>query len=301
MRFWALLCAAFAFAGASREMLPSYGILLLAHGGSPAWNDQVLALRSSIDSRVPMEVAFGMADPREISLALRRLEERKPGKVVAVPLFINSASEVLEQTRYVLGLSMKPSETMRRAALSMGGHSHHHMFSLERVRSSLPLVMTPALDSHPFIGEVLLERARALSRDPKEETVVLVGHGPVDEKALRRWEETMGLLAERLRKEGGFFAVKAGTLRDDAAPEVRAAAVRALREQVVVAGRSGRRVLVVPYLIAQGGIEAKIVAALEGLTYEWDSKTIMPHSNIARWVAEVSRRGSRREDMRVVK
>jgi sirohydrochlorin ferrochelatase len=286
-----------AFAGPRPETAPSYGILILAHGGSPAWNEQVLSLRSNIDPRVPTEVAFGMADPVEISRALRRLEERRPGKVVAVPLFINSASEVLDQTRYVLGLSKNPSETMRRAALAMPGHAQHHMFSLERVRSALPLVMTPALDSHPFVGEVLLERARALSRDPKKETVVLVGHGPVDEKALSRWEETMGRLAERLRREGGFFAVKTGTLRDDAAPEVRAAAVRRLREQVA----GGGRVLVVPYLIAQGGIEAKIVRALEGLTYEWDSKTIMPHSNISRWVAEVSSLGSRAGDMRLIK
>lgn len=305
MSLGALLLAVLAPAWAASGG-PSYGILLLAHGGAPAWNEQVLALRSSVDETVPTEVAFGMADPKELARALRRLERRRPGKVVAVPLFINSASEVLDQTRYVLGLASRPSETMRRASLAMAqahpfGAHRHHLFSLERVKSSLPLVMTPALDCHPLIGEVLLERARGLSRDPGSETVVLVGHGPVDEAAVRHWEEAMGVLAEGLRKEGGFRAVKAGLLRDDAQASVRAAAVRRLRRMVEEAGRSEGRVLVVPYLIAQGGIEEKIVAALEGLRYEWDSRTIMPHANVGRWLAEVSRRGAQAADMRLVK
>lgn len=304
MRFglllWVALVPARALAGAA-----PYGILLLAHGGNPVWNEQVLALRSSVDGKIPTEVAFGMADPEEIAQALKRLERRGSGKVVAVPLFINSASEVLDQARYVLGLNPRPSETMRRAFLAAReahpAAGHHHLFSTRRVYSTLPLVMTPALDSHPLIGEVLLERARGLSRDSRSETVVLVGHGPVDERAVRHWEETMGVLAENLRRQGGFRAVKAGLLRDDARAPVRAAAVRRLRRLVETAGRSGGRVLVLPYLIAQGGIEEKIVAALEGIQYEWDSKTIMPHANVARWLTEVSRRGAQAADMRLAK
>ena len=287
-----------------------YGVLLMAHGGDPRWNAQVDGLRDGLDARVPTEVAFGMADPAELQRAISSLEARGSVKIVAVPLFVNSSSEVLEQTRYVLGLKKEPSEVMRKMAALMasahgahGGHGGHPagphaMFSTRRVKLAVPLTLTPALDAHPLVARVLLDRARGLSREPAAETVVLIGHGPVDDAADVVWRATMARLARTIRKDGGFSSVRSATLRDDAPEPVRGLAVGRLRAIVEEAGRKGGRVLVIPYLIAQGGIEQKIVAALEGLKYDWDAKTIMPHVNIARWLSEAAAEGSRGKDMR---
>lgn len=278
---------------------PPYGILLLAHGGNEDWNKEISSFRDSLKPKVPLEVAFGMADPDAIQAAVDRLELSAPAKIVAVPLFINSASEVLEQTRYVLGLSEKPSEVMRAAAAAMAGHGHHGhmMFSLKRVKVKRPLTLAPALDAHPLIAEVLWERAKKLSRNPAAETVVLVGHGPVDDKANAVWIKTMRQLEQSVKERGKFKTVMGATLRDDAPKAVRAKAVAALRELVRRAGLSGK-VLVVPYLIAQGGIEQKIVDGLKGLTYVWDGNTLCPHPNVARWISESAALGAKREDMR---
>lgn len=278
---------------------PAYGILLLAHGGNENWNKDVLSFKENLKPPVPIEVAFGMADPDAIQAAVDRLELSGAAKIVAVPLFINSASEVLEQTRYVLGIAEKPSEVMRAAAAAMAGHGHqgHVMFSLKRVKIKKPLAMTPALDDHPLIAEVLVERAKKLSRGPAAETVILVGHGPVDDKANAVWMKTMRQLEQTVKEKGNFKAVLGATLRDDAPKAVRAQAVAALREMVQRAALNGK-VLVVPYLIAQGGIEQKIVEGLKGLTYAWDAKTLCPHPNIARWISESAALGAKREDMR---
>ncbi|MDE2490132.1 MAG: hypothetical protein KGM24_04750, partial [Elusimicrobia bacterium] len=206
---------------------PDYGILLLAHGGDPDWNAQVEDLRRRVDAKVPAEAAIGMADPATIQPALDRLAARGVARVIAVPFFIQSRSEVMDQTRYVLGLRRRPSEVMRRAARRFDAMMASmplaqrmmmpkmHLFGLERVKTRLPLAMTPALDGSPIVARVLLERARALSRDPGREIVVLVAHGPVDDRAVPAWDETLARQAAAVRRAGGFAGASYAILRDD--------------------------------------------------------------------------------------
>lgn len=305
----ALLAAALlATAAPARPPLPPHGVLLMAHGGNADWDAEVEGLRARLDGETPVETALGMADPKTLQAALDRLEARGARRVVVVPLFVHSRSEVLDQARFVLGLSEKPSEVLREAAERMksahgahaghgaraghaahgaapGGHGHHHMFSLERVKTDMPLVVTPALDGHPVVARVLAERAKALSKDAKSETVVLVAHGPVDPASVAAWEASLGRLAAKVRAAGGYKAAAFGMLRDDAAPPVRAAAVAGLRAKVA-AGAKGGRALVVPVLIARGGIEHKLASDLKGLDYAWDGRTLMPHAEFEGWVRE---------------
>lgn len=309
-----LLAAALAAAAPSPAPAPPYGVLLLAHGGDAAWNAEIEALRARADATVPVESALGMADAEAIAAATERLRARGVSKIVAVPLFVHSRSEVLDQTRYVLGLTDKPSEVLREAARRLRrpsatghahhaahpgpGHAHHHLFSLARAVPPLPTALTAALDDDPVVSAILLARAKTLSRDPKTETVILIAHGPVDPDALPAWEKDLAAHAARLKTQGGFRAVSGLTLRDDAAPEVRAAAVARLRAAVAAAAGSGRA-LVVPALLARGGIEHKIPRELEGLSYAWDAKTLMPDPAFDAWLADRARAGAALPDMRL--
>lgn len=283
----------------------AHGTLLLAHGGEPEWNAEVLKVRDALEAQGPAEVALGMADPAAIGAALDKLQARGVSRVVAVPLFVNSESEVMHQTRYVLGLAEKPSAVLKRAAdrMAAAGHGHHgahghvHMYSETRAVSRVPLTLTHALDGHPLVGRILLARAKALSREPGREVVLLIGHGPVDDAALPRWEKTMTRLADGVRRAGGFRASAAFTIRDDAAPEVRAAAVAKIRGAVERLSRGGR-VLIVPHLIARGGIEKKIPEALAGLDYAWDGRPLLPDPLIFEWAASAAASAPAR-DMRL--
>lgn len=278
-----------------------YGILLLAHGGDASWNQEVERLRARVNAKVPTETALGMADPKSLQSAVDRLEKRKVRRIVAVPLFVQSRSEVLDQTAYVLGLSDTPSEALRagleRMAKAHGAHAAHgahgahgapaHGHSMEfstvRVRARAPLALARALDDHALVGRILAERARALSKDPARERVVLVAHGPVDETAVEAWRGSMRSLCGALK---GFRSCGFGLLRDDAAPDIRAAAVGELRALVAGAKEEKARALVLPVLIARGGIERKIVKDLAGLDYAWSGETLMPHDGFEAWVLE---------------
>ncbi len=272
-----------------------YGILLLAHGGDASWNEEVALLRGRVDAKIPTETALGMADPVSLQAAVDRLEKRGVGRIVAVPLFVQSRSEVLDQTRYALGLADKPSETLRRGLERMaaahahhgsGGHGHSMEFSTQRVKAREPIAMSRALDDHALVGRILAERAKALSRGSGEERLVLVAHGPVDDAAVPVWVDSMKVLCRMARAGGKFRGCSFALLRDDAAPEIRTAAVKNLREKVSRANGGKGRAIVIPVLIARGGIEGKLEKDLAGLDYAWDGKTLMPHSGFDAWVLE---------------
>ena len=150
---------------------------------------------------------------------------------------------------------------------------------------SVPVELRPALDESPQLREVLLDRARALSRDPSRETVILIAHGPNDDAANQRWLAMLETVAQHLKHAGGFREAAGLTLRDDAPEPIRHAAIEQLRQEVQRVSAAGE-VLVVPVLMAKGGIEHKIAKALEGLAYRYSGQTLLPHPLIAQWIAQ---------------
>jgi len=278
-----------------------YGILLLAHGGDASWNGEIAKLRASVDSKVPTETALGMADVASLQAAVDRLEKRGVSRVVAVPLFVQTRSEVLDQTRYALRLSDKPSASLKAAyermasahaghkghAAASAHHGHSMEFSTKQVTSREPIVMAAALDDSPLVGSILTARAKGLSKDPPKESLVLVAHGPVDDAAMPAWLDSTAALCAMIK--GGFRDCSFGLLRDDASPEIRAAAVAELRGKVA---RAKGAAIVLPVLIARGGIERKIARDLSGLDYAWDGKTLMPDAGFDAWVLERAAKAS---------
>jgi sirohydrochlorin ferrochelatase len=220
-----------------------------------------------------MQVAFGMGmhtgEVRRFQEAVDKLERKGVARLVVVPLLVSSYSEVYRQYEYLLGLRQD-------AAWPEAGGP---------LRLEVPVVMGRALDDHELVAEVLLERASALSRDPAKETVVLLAHGPTAEEDNAQWLARLQRLAERIKTQGEFARVIPMTFRDDAPKPVRDQAVRELRAVIAQAGGVGP-VLIVPVLIAEGGVENKIPKMLSGLTFEFSGKTLLPHPNVERWIAE---------------
>lgn len=266
------------------------GVLLMGHGGGRNWNQAVEDVQKKVGAKYHIEVAFGMADSRELQKAITALEGAKVKRIVAVPLFISSVSEVMDQTRWVLGLREQPSKEFMNHP-----HAHHgagHGGPSRRVQAKVPIVMANALDDHPMVAEILLDRAKELSREPSKEHVLIVGHGPLKEEDNRKWLETMDRLGAFVKEKGGFASVVAATLRDDSPPDVRKEADKILRGHVMRLGRQGP-VIVIPHLIAQGGIERHIPRSLNGLFYKWNAKTILPDHRIPAWIEEtVSRQAA---------
>jgi len=267
----------------SSSINPDIGVLVLAHGGPsekqikdnenkadklPLWNRMVIDAVKPLKKKFNIEIAFGMADPETIQAATDRLEEKGAKKIVAVPLFISSYSPIIENSAFILGLKKRTKTSQK---------------GLTSIKSNVEFVMTGAIDSHPLIARILLDRATELSKKPDNETVIIVGHGPNDPVQNEKWLKEMKILASFVKEKGGFKDVKVSTLRDDAPKEIRDKATMILRNIVMMASLKGKAI-VIPHLIARGGIESGIPERLKGLDYIYNGKTLLPHENISRWI-----------------
>jgi hypothetical protein len=98
----------------------------------------------------------------------------------------------------------------------------------------------------------------------------------------------MEIVARRIGAARPFARVESLTVRDDAPKPMRDAAAQELRDVVTKATNDGHRVLIVPLLMAYGGIEKGIRKRLEGLTYEMAPAGLLPDDRLAAWVEQAA-------------
>jgi sirohydrochlorin ferrochelatase len=278
----------------SQKVTAGKGILLLAHGGSQQWNEEVSKLASVVDKTAATEVAFGMATKRNIQAAVDRLIARGVTEIVAVPLFVSSHSSVITSTHYLLGLRKEAPRELAIYAKMDHGHGGHENHSVEMketasdpmmpVKSSVPIRMTSALDRHAIVSDILFSRAQSISRQPKDEVVIVVAHGPVSDEENAKWLADMSALVEQMTKKGGFKRVEYMTVRDDAPEPLRSQATAELRKMVERATAENKQVLIVPLLMSFGGIEGGVKKRLEGLSYTMCKQALLPDNRLAEWV-----------------
>ena len=254
----------------------AFGVLVMAHGGRSEWNREVEAVLAPLRRDYRLEIAFGMADPATLQEAVRRLEAGGAGRIAVVRLFISGESW-RERTEQILGL--RPGAP-RPAAREHGGHGGHSM-ALWRIETKARFALSgEGLAAAPEMGPVLVERARALSRDPRRESVLILAHGPEDDAENERWIRQIDARADAVRDLAPFRQVRVETLREDW-PEKRRASEARIRSFVEEAGRQGGRAIVIPYRVQGFGPYAQV---LQGLSYVSDGRGLLPSAEVEQWV-----------------
>lgn len=267
-------------AAAQTRAQDGFGVLVMAHGGGPAWNGEVAAMLEPVGRDHPLELAFGMADPATLQEAVGRLEARGVSRIAVVRLFV-SGDSFRERTEQILGLA--PGAPPRPAEATHAGHGGDHgghSMALWRIETNARFALSDeGLANAPEMGAVLVERVRALSREPARESVLVLAHGPEDDAENARWIAEIGERAEAVRALG-FRAVQVDTLREDW-PEKRAASQARIRAFVEAATTAGNRAIVIPYRVQGFGPYGRV---LEGLTYEADRRGLIPSGKVEQWV-----------------
>jgi hypothetical protein len=164
---------------------------------------------------------------------------------------------VIDSTAYLLGLRTQPPEDLAMfARMDHGGSTSHQSMAhdpakmadaIKPVKSPVPIRMAAALDHHPIVAGILKDRAASISKNPSQEIVVLVAHGPVPEEENKLWLSDMNILADEVRRQTHYAGIECLTLRDDAEEPVRNAATRQLRKTVEQLDNAGRVALIVLY------------------------------------------------------
>ena len=260
----------------------SYGVLIMAHGGGPAWNRTVLDAVEPLRDRYPVEVAFGMADACSLQEGVRKLEAQGVRSIGVVRLFISGASWY-EETEKILGLrdGAPPAAT---SACGGGheGHGAHHSMAFFRLDTKASFGLSKqGLSEAPEVGPILVDRAKSQSRAPEQEDVLVLAHGPGDDAENQRWLATIDARAAEIRAALPFHRVEVLTLREDW-PEKRQEAEKRVVDFVVRARAEGRKAIVIPFRLSGFGPYAEVLAGQE---YVADQRGLLPHVNVTQWIA----------------
>lgn len=266
----------------------AFGVVVMAHGGSPEWNQQVMSAAYPLAKQQELEVAFGMADAASIQSAVKALERRGVTRIGIVRLFV-SGDSFHERTEQILGL--RPgAPPLAPPDAAHTGHSgadtarrQGHGMEFWRIETSSSYALSRrGLSEAQDMGAVLAARARALSKNPSREDVLILAHGPGDDAENERWIAQIDARAAAVRSALPFRRVQVMTLREDW-PEQRAAAQLRIRAFVEESRRDGISTLVIPFRVQGFGPYAEVLAGLE---YVSDGVGLLPHANVTKWIAD---------------
>lgn len=276
------------------------GVVFLSHGSDFHWNQSMREAVQPLMDDYKIEFAFSMADQATIERAIRKLEKRGARAAVIVRMFAMEES-FRGAVERMAGLDVEGDTDAPGHARMKGGSGHAHghahghghghgghghgatALPAPRIRTPLPIQTVGGLGSSPLFAAALLDRARALSKNPERDTVILVGHGSGDDRQNEQWQRTLETIAEHMRNSGGseFLAIKTATWREDWA-EKRAPWIEKVRSMVAEAGRHGGRAIVIPARTTAEGPERRF---LSGLEYDLGSG-FAPHPKFVEWVKE---------------
>ncbi|MEB3101804.1 sirohydrochlorin chelatase [Ferviditalea candida] len=245
-------------------MLPTgIGILLIAHGSKETgWMQSVEELAEHLP--FPLEVAYLETDKgTTIAEGVRRLERMNASRILAIPLFVSSGSAHLEEIKYALGLVSTPKvET-----------------GLDPIRTSAAIRLSPAMDDHPCILEIIRERIASLSQAPAGENLLLVAHGSGHPDLHPIWEETLTRMAKHFQKLDRFQSVSYATVHPNT-----------IREQAE--RMSANRLLVIPLFLSEGYFTRTFIRSqLNGLNFVYSGQAYLPHPMLSNWIMQMADEG----------
>lgn len=254
------------------------GVLIIAHGSNEeSWNNLVRDIKEQVASMVPYPVALGFLEfvpNQSIADAVSELENEGISRIIAVPLFISSASNHIEEIKYVLGLRPDlPGNEQE-------GEGEEE--ELEPVHTEAEIILTSALDDHKLVMQILKERILTISQNPSNEILVLTSHGYDNPEYGQKWNQNMSSLCRQLKEELGFADSRFGYAA------MGEPGLRSVVEEVYNYN-SEKNILVMPVMLSRGYFtDRKIPQLLDGLDYLYPSpenRALLPHSHIALWAS----------------
>jgi sirohydrochlorin ferrochelatase len=254
-----------------RDLKGGTGVLILSHGVGENSDRMLKESLESIWTERPTAIAFGMAmmSSTHLQSSVDDLVARGAERIVLVPNGTTTEYNTLtRQWKYIF---------------NMGEEATY--LEVPTVQSDVEFIMTDHFADHPLITDVLYDHAKEVSKNPANEVVILVGHGPEDIEDNGPDLEILSLHVDRMLAKNEFADVKIINLQDDAIPVIRESNVRKLRRWVKQADDRGQDVIVVAVAAASHGVQAHIRQDLRGLSYTFADKGMSEHPKYIQWIA----------------
>lgn len=245
------------------------GILALAHGYSEQGNEQWMEKFSAVSQEYPTGYGLGMAmmSADHIQKAIDGLEAAGAKKILVLRTETGETNSLNYQWQYIFGRRDESS-----------------YLSVPRVTTNAEIIWGPSPTAHPIMGEIMLENAQALSTDPSNELVIILGHGPMTPKENEMDLAIVAKHAEAVRQGGGFKDVKYWNVQDDLPADKRAINVGKVRGWIADAQAKGMDVIVVTNVLTQSGIMTRLKNDVDGTGAKFNDAGLMQNDRFSDWI-----------------
>lgn len=245
------------------------GIIVLAHGAFKPGDTVFANSLAGLARETPVSIGFGMAmmNGNHIQSAINNLEAAGARKIVVVPAAISATGTVYEQWAFYFGERENPA-----------------YLEAPRMTSNVPITLADPMTDHPMASDMLLDHAQEISKNPENEFLLILGHGPSEPQDNEIDLEVLARHAERVQAAGGFAQVRAYNFQDDAPKPNRDANVQTMRGWMEEATASGLDVIMVGYLLSTRGIQHKIPDDFAGLDFTFNEKGLSSHPDFSKWI-----------------
>jgi len=255
------------------EMRGDIGVLILSHGVGENSDRMLIEALEPISSQNPTAVGFGMAMMKSSQLqsAVDDLTERGAKNIVLVPNGTTTSYNTLtRQWKYIFDLGEEAT-----------------YLEVPKVTSAATFHMTDHFGNSQLITDILYDNIKEVSKNPANEFVMIIGHGPEDDEDNVLDLEILKVHVDRIKARKEFADVKIWNLQDDAIPPVRKSNVKRIRRWMKKADDNGQDVIVVAIAAASHGVQTHITQDLRGLNYTFNDKGMSEHPKYLQWMESV--------------
>ena len=243
------------------------GVVIMPHGATQPYNVAIEKTIEPLKSNYKVEMAYGMGDALTIQNAVSKLENQGIKKIVFVRMYPRS-DQLKEKTDYILGLSEKIPEQW-------------DGLIPPQIRNSSIINTFGGYEEDNLIAGIFLERIKEISKNPSEETIILLAHGSSDDQAEILRKNKMKDHIDWIQKQFNptFKNIKGVSLREDW-PEKREKALNEIVNIIEEGNKRGKVIVISNRLYGSGPYKH----FLRGLNFEMNSKGLAPHPNLTRWL-----------------
>jgi hypothetical protein len=255
------------------DMRGDIGVLILSHGVGENSDRLLIEALEPISSKNLTAVGFGMAMMKSSQLqsAVDDLTERGAKNIVLVPNGTTTPYNTLtRQWKYIFDLGEEAT-----------------YLEVPKVTSEATFHMTDHFGDSQLITDILYDNIKEVSKNPANEFVMIIGHGPEDDEDNVSDLEILNVHMDRIKAKNEFADVKIWNLQDDAIPPVRKSNVKRIRRWIKKADDNGQDVIVVAIAAASHGVQTHIRQDLRGLEYTFADKGMSEHPKYILWMESV--------------
>lgn len=252
------------------------GILVLSHGVGENSDRLVRDAYVGVAGKTPVAIGFGMSmmSSAHLQSAVDDLKARGVRRIILVDEGTTTKyNSLTRHWQYIFGMYPEAS----------------YMDVPKITAPGVEFVWAGHFNDHPLITEMLHDNVKAVSTDPGNEVVIIVGHGPEDAADNGPDLKILQAHVDRFKARKEFADVRIINIQDDAIWPVRETNVRKLRAWIQQATKSGRKVIVVPIAAASYGVQRNIKTDLRGLQYTFAEKGLVENPKFMQWVDSVIR------------